>query len=108
MKEIVINCPCQSHKEDKIHYRPDGSKKGIWATPKILMTVEAGVVGAISVQCSDITCRTYNKKHSNGKYNSWYRVEFDVLGGCSVTPIPIPEIFWELETVPVAIMEILC
>ena len=105
MKEIVIHCPGNSHKEDKVHCRPDGSKKGIWATPKILMKVSPKTVGTVCVQCSDTSCRTHNKKNSRGKYNSWYKVVFEESGGYSVDQIPVPKEFWELETVPVAILE---
>jgi hypothetical protein len=104
MKEIVIYCPCESHEKERHHKRHDGSTKRIAPCPKILMKVSPGTKGEISVQCSDITCRTHNKKTSDGKFNSWYSVDLNGLGANKITPIPIPVSFNEIEIVPVAIM----
>lgn len=104
LMDSVIFCPCQSHKEEKIHYRQDGSVKKIAPMPKVLIRVPKTTRGAVSLQCSDITCRTYNKNHSNGKYNSWYCIEFNGIGGFTITSVPIPEERWEVNVVPVAIL----
>ena len=105
MKEIVIYCPCDFHKIPKYHKRYDGSTKTIAPCPKILFKPAPGVTGTISAQCGDSPCVKHTKRQSDGKYNGWYDVELNGLGGYTITPIPIPESFNEIEKVPVAVME---
>ena len=97
-KDILINCPCDSHKET----RYNSVNKEIKAIPKILLIASPNAVGNIKVQCPDNWCRRYNKKNSNNKYNSWYEVEFNGLGGYKITAIPKQEFI--IERVPVAIL----
>jgi hypothetical protein len=101
----VINCPSDFHKKLRTHKRWDGSLKEIAPTPRSLITFEEGILGTISVQCKDSPCCSNTKKESGGKFNGWYRIEFNGLGAYKTTPIPVPEKRWELEKVPVAIME---
>ncbi len=105
MNDMVIYCPCKYHEKEKHRKRPDGSTKTIAPCPRILTIVSSGTFGSISVQCNDSPCVKYNKEQSNDKYNSWYRIEFNGLGAHKIIPIPIPKKHWELNIVPVAIME---
>lgn len=99
MKDIVIYCPCKSHTIDRTTF---GGKQ-IKAKPKILFIASPTSIGEFKVQCSDgQACKKYNKERSNGKYNSWYKIVLNGLGGYSVEAIPRQE--FPLQKVPVVII----
>jgi hypothetical protein len=98
MKDIVINCPCESHKEPRTTF----NGRVIEAKPKILFVASAESVGEFKTQCPDGYCKKYNKERSKGKYNSWYKIVINSLGGYSVEPLPKQE--FELEKVPFVVI----
>lgn len=94
MGDILINCPCESHKLEKTNR----VNKVIKPAPKILFIASKGSVGKFKIQCSDTSCRKYNRESSNGKYNSWYEIELNANGSSFVKPLP--KQFFELEKMP--------
>ncbi len=96
--DILINCPGEAHKKERFN-----SHKGkIAPVPKILFVASPESVGKFKIQCPDNECRRHNKSNSNGKYNSWYEIVFNGLGGYSVEPLPKQE--FKLEKVPVVVI----
>jgi len=94
MKEIVINCPGESHKEPR--YNKLKEKK--IATSKILLIVSKDAVGTIKIQCNDSFC----KRSGGSNYNGWYEVTFNGLGGYTIKAVKRQA--FDLEKVPIAVI----
>lgn len=97
MGDMLINCPCKSHKVK----RWNNVGKEIKPVPKMLFIADENSVGEFKIQCPDAFCKKYNKEHSDGKYNSWYKIVLNGLGGCTVEPIPKQE--FELHKIPIIV-----
>ena len=95
---IVINCPCESHKIKKT----TSSGKVIEAKPKILFIASPKSVGEFKVQCPDGYCKKFNKEQSQGKYNSWYKITLNGIGGYKIEILPKQK--FKLEKVPLVVI----
>jgi len=98
MNDILINCPCDSHKQARFN----SVLKEVGPIPKILLLASQNTRGKIKIQCSDNWCRRYNKGKTNGKYNSWYEIDFNSLGGYTITALPARQ--FPVTKVPTAVM----
>lgn len=97
-KDLLINCPCESHKIKRFN----NVQKEIKPVPKILLIVSKETAGEFKIQCPDMHCRRYNKEQSGGKYNSWYKITLNGLGACSVEPLP--KQMFDLEKIPLVVV----
>ena len=98
-KYILINCPSESHKIK----RYNSVQKEIRPVPKILFVASPGSIGEFLVQCPDMHCRRYNKERSDNRYNSWYRIVLNGVGGYVVESVPKQE--FNVQKVPFIVIE---
>ncbi|MCP3683510.1 MAG: hypothetical protein GY861_12555 [bacterium] len=92
MKDIVIHCPGEVHKEPRYHKLKE--EKVI--IPKILLIVSDDTVGRIKIQCNDSLCK------KTGSNIGWYEVNIKGLNNYSVEPVP-KQVF-DLKQVPIVVM----
>ena len=94
MRDIVIYCPGETHKELKYHKIKNQEK----VVPKILLIVSRETTGKIKVQCNDGKC----KRSGGDDYNGWYEV--DIKGYENYTVRPIKRKFFDVKEASMVVM----
>jgi len=93
-KNIVIYCPGKPHEQPRFSNKTDKLE----VVKKILLVASESTSGKIKVQCNDSVC-----KHSRENHNGWFEIDFNGLGGYTITSLPRK--FFDLTEVPIVVMD---